>query len=86
MSEKGICLNCKTTAGAEEKKHLIVNSTLEMTFPRFQSILQHFGDFVAILFAHLPICQMLKANWLKVVSVSLLVISADRLELYGKAV
>lgn len=77
MSEKGICLNCKTTAGAGQKNHLIVNSTLEMTFPLFQSILQHFGDFVAILFAHLPICQMLKANWLKAVSVSLLVSNID---------
>lgn len=34
-------------------------------FSLFQSILQHFGDFVAILFAHLPICQMLKSNWLR---------------------
>lgn len=34
-------------------------------FSLFQSILQHFGGFVAILFARLPICQMLKANWLR---------------------
>lgn len=49
-----------------------------MTFPLFQSILKHFGDFVAISFAHLPICQMLKANWLKAVFESLLVSNIDQ--------
>jgi len=34
-------------------------------FSLFQSILQHFCDFVPILFAHFPICQMLQANWLR---------------------
>lgn len=67
--------NCLTKASALIAKLLLVQREKsparrkwhfgDYIFSLFQSILQHFGDFVAILFAHLPICQMLKANWLR---------------------